>query len=275
MVLRNRMTATERSDIRDEQVTYETLASVAQAIAAQRATWNVVIKIHPCEITEPYERLAARYPNMHIARPDVSIRDALLHTDVLIQRWSTTATEAWMLGKPVLEVVMGEFRGKTRSDSLAGNHVVRSISEALVAIESYLTGTPIPLGQLESRLSFIRNAYHAVDGRSALRCARVIADVADSTRQQRHHLRRTALEKWQQHRMEQDRSLPNRFKDAAGISRTASLRFWTTAFWRQVRAGNTPYVNQAQIDRFTQQIDQVHRNIQCGLSVLTTEAPAS
>src|SRR5689334_23989276 len=71
-------------------------------VARQHPEWTFLVKVHPFEAVEPYRDLAERVPNLYVVK-DVPVRNVLYHADVVIQRGCTTATEAWMLGKPVID----------------------------------------------------------------------------------------------------------------------------------------------------------------------------
>jgi surface carbohydrate biosynthesis protein len=197
-------------------------------LARRHPDWNFVVKVHPAEWIKPYVELVRRLPNLHLAF-DAPIREFLYNTDVLLQRGCTTATEAWMLGKPVLELEIGEQQIVVRPEITAGNDVVRSIDEADAALVAYVGGRAVPAEQERARQAVLTDNYFRIDGRSSERCARRINAVVTSpsyTNEDQKRTReavRTAYEAWGR---AENRRLSNRFKDLLGIRRETSLRFW-------------------------------------------------
>jgi surface carbohydrate biosynthesis protein len=216
--------------LEDERNQFEEHSRVVLALASRHPSWNFVIKVHPLEPVESYRSMAAATPNVRLAF-DAPIREFLYQCDILLQRGCTTATEAWMLGKPVLELAMGRFATHWVSpDYLLGSHRVGDLDDADDTIRRYLSGMPVPEEQRRARAAYLADAYFRVDGHSSERCAAQIDRVVSPPlRSNQHQARSQELARvaYQVHHEREARRPVNRLKDALGIQRDSSIRFWT------------------------------------------------
>lgn len=213
----------------DDQVTqFHAHSQLVLELARRHPEWNFLIKVHPAEWINPYVPLTKESRNIHLGF-NAPIRDFLYHCDVLLQRNCTTATEAWMLKKPVLQLEIGSYSADSRQEYKAGNDVVTSFDEAHEMIINYLTGRPISEDQRQARESFISEFYFRIDGRASERCAEMIHKVVSPPSYTDYHQAQTrsatqiAYAQWQQ---AENARLANRVKDGLGIKRDVSLRFW-------------------------------------------------
>ena len=212
----------------DERQQFQHHSSIILELAKRRPDWNILIKVHPAEWISPYEDFIKQSPNLHLAY-NWPIRDFLIHCDALIQRNCTTATEAWMLNKPVIQIESDGYRRVARPEYQNGNHVTETADQTLDAIDAYLRGAAIPDDQAKARREFIADFYHQVDGRSHERWADAIHRLAtapsysDDDQNRRRELSARAYEEW---KANEDRRLPNRLKDLLGVDRDHPLRFW-------------------------------------------------
>jgi hypothetical protein len=218
-----------RAHIADHVTQLREHSKVMLALAQRHPEWNIVIKVHPAEWINPYVELARQARNLRVAF-DAPIRDFLYHCDVLVQRNCTTATEAWMLNKPVINLEVGQYLRNVRDEYRNGNHVVNSLDEAEAAIRSYLKGKPIADEQARARDAFIADFYDRVDGKASERAAELIhktispPSYLDADQCQTQERTKTAYLEW---RESENARLANRVKDLLRIDRTSSLRFWT------------------------------------------------
>lgn len=226
--------------LEDEHTQYREHSRVVLELARRNPGWNFVIKVHPAEPIADYLPLTEQAPNIRIAF-DAPIRDFLYNCNVSLQRGCTTATECWMLGKPVVELQVGNFLRAARDEFVSGNTVADSIDDAEHAIRAYLGGMPIPAEQQRARDAFIADFYYRVDGKSSERCAEqlhglVAPEVYSDEEQKRTRAAATAAyTRW---RSAEDARLPNRIKDSLGLSRDVSLRPWRSwRLGRQFREG--------------------------------------
>lgn len=227
-----------RGQLEDEGTAFHDLARFVSALAAAHPEWNVAVKMHPSELVAPYRELAARAPNIRIVS-DVPIRDVLHHCDVLLANCSTTATEAWMLGKPVLEVAFGHYNVPLPPEYLAGNEVVTTVAEGMAAVERCIADPAGAIGasRREVRDAFLSNLYYRIDGRAAERSAEWIDRLLAPERhgaEAQARLRAAAAEGYAAFARARARRPANRVRRLAGLPPELSLRFWRPQFWRRL-----------------------------------------
>jgi surface carbohydrate biosynthesis protein len=218
-----------RTELEEEAVQFREHSRLVLELARRHPDWHFIVKVHPLEPVEAYVEMTRQAPNLHVAF-DAPIREFLYHCDVLLQRGCTTAAEAWMLNKPVLELAIGEYRRHwVPPGYAAGNEVVTSIDQAEAAILRFLAGDPLPESQAHAREAIASEFYFRSDGRAAERCAERIARVlgppsyteADRART------RTLVETERRRRHAADGArLPTRVKKLLGVAPGTSLRVW-------------------------------------------------
>ncbi|HEX6814348.1 MAG TPA: surface carbohydrate biosynthesis protein [Gemmatimonadaceae bacterium] len=255
-----------RGQLADERTAFNDLAGAVTALAARHPDWRFLIKLHPAETPAPYAAIAARAPNIALAS-NARIRDVLHHCTALLANTSTTATEAWMLGKPVYEIIFGTYQVPAPAAYLAGNHIVRSIDELDASLVKTIASpeTAVSEQQRAARTTFLEDVYFRIDGRSAERCAAQLHALvaAEQRPEDRAVMRASAAVLCAERRNTVQRRPGARIKAALGISNRMTLRFWRRAFWRQFTNDRwrSPWVEpitiemvQAHFDRF----DRVH-----------------
>lgn len=251
-----------RDVLADGRTQYQELSRIVLALAQRNPNWNFLIKIHPSEWYEPYAKLTRQAPNVHLGF-NLSIRELLCHCDVLLERWSTTATEAWMMGKPVLEVASGTYHQKARQEYVDGTDVVTTIPKVEEVIQRYISGGRIPPDQQRARELFLQKNYFRIDGKASERCAELIHRLLSPP----HHARRdqaqlSANQLYGSWRRKEDGRLPNRVKDLIGIERQRSLRPWKRWLHPAGKMGAGLFLKGQEItletvDRLYQQYDRV------------------
>jgi surface carbohydrate biosynthesis protein len=205
---------------------FKTHSEIVLELARRHPEWNFVIKIHPAEQTEPYLPLVQGTENVYLAY-NAPIRAFLYHCDVLLQRNCTTATEAWMLGKPVIQIEGAEFSYQAREEYKAGSHVVNTVEETEAAIQRYLNGASILEAAARAQDAFIRDFYYRIDGKAGERAAAQIHELlsppsyTDADQDRTRENVRQAEAAWK--RAEDARPV-NRLKDALRIPRGTSVR---------------------------------------------------
>lgn len=224
-----------RGQLEDEGTAYRDLAHVVTTLAARHREWNFLIKLHPSELPGPYRKLAQNESNIHLIS-DARIRDVLYHCDVLLTHCSTSATEAWMLGKPVLEVMLGYYHVPSPREYLEGSHVVTELAEIERLLGQYLgeRSVRVPVDQQRARDAFLATVYHRIDGKSSERCAEEIDRLLASphhTAECQAKLRAAAGTAYAQWHRAAERRPANRLKQILGLPVDTSLRFWRRQFW--------------------------------------------
>jgi surface carbohydrate biosynthesis protein len=257
----NRPEAEIRAELEDDRTQHYEIAQLLLELARHHPDWNFIIKVHPSELEKPYLHLTEQRPNVRIASA-VGIRELLYHCSVLLQRWSTTATEAWMLGKPVIEFAAGHYNLQTPQEYLDCNDVVTEVEQADKTIEQYLRGEPIPQKQQRARDAFISKLYYRVDGKAAERCAEIInkAITPPNYTNENHNQTRAAVHhEYLSWKRWQDRRFANRVKDAFNINREVSLRFWHKQFAKTPKNRVGSQIRQEEVDQLHQRFSQVLR----------------
>jgi surface carbohydrate biosynthesis protein len=218
-----------RTQLEDERTQFEEHSRVVMELARRRPEWRFGVKVHPLEDRRPYCRLAASAPNIKLL-PNVPITEVLPGVAVLLQRGCTTATEAWILGEPVLELMMGRFHMQwATTEHGLGNEAVSTVDEAEAAIARYLDGAPVAEPQQRARAAYITRHYRAIDGCSSALCAAAInacisaPEYSDADHQCTRRALAEARQVWGER---ESRRLRNRVKTALRIPRGQPLRFW-------------------------------------------------
>ena len=212
----------------DAQVQYESISQAVLAASELHPEWTLLIRVHPSELREPYEALARQRSNLVVAGP-ARIQELLVHCDALVQAFSTTATEAFLCGKPVIEIRWGDYATAVRGEYLAGCDVCGDVREVEAALQRAVRGPESDAGRLRARAELIRALYHAPDGGAAERCAAAIAELVlapERTAAVRAALRDRARREHADWRRATAARPAARLKALLGIDAERSLRFW-------------------------------------------------
>jgi surface carbohydrate biosynthesis protein len=215
----------EMADVLDQ---YEEHAPLIVELARRRPGWSIVVKVHPGDQLSRFLWMRERAGNIHVVQ-GVSIRELLFHCDVLLQRFSTAANEAWLLGKPVLSLGTEREVLTISPEYSAGNTSVRTLDEIVGAADGFLEDPRIPDEQARARAAFIEATYCRVDGRSGERCAAAVHELvsppvhndADSEK-----IRETAVAVQPDYDRGDIARATHRLKSMIGLEPTRSLRFW-------------------------------------------------
>jgi len=248
-----------RAHIRDHVTQMREHSNVVMALAQRHPDWNFVIKVHPAEWINPYFELVKRSSNVYLAF-DAPIRDFLFHCDVLIQRNCTTATEAWMLGKPVLNLEVGQYLRPVREEYRTGNDVVANLEEADHMIQEYLSGRAIPYAQQRARDMFIADFYFRIDGMASERAAELIHQTLSPPRycdEDRMRVRNSARNAYLHWKRSEGARAANRLKDFLGLDRRLSLRFWKKLLRREAEDNLGMFNAEAEIT--PSMVDELYR----------------
>lgn len=251
--------------ILDHKIQFREHSSLVEKLAQRNPQWNFIIKVHPAEWINPYLQISERNPNVRVAF-DAPIREFLYHADVLLQRNCTTATEAWMFGKPVLNLELGEYRRPVRPEYARGNHRVFSLEETEEAVRQYLSGKAISPEQEDARKEFIEDFYFRIDGKSAERSAAAINKVlsppfyTEAKMNKKDELTSQMLDETQK---AADAKFANKLKDLLGLDRETSMRFWKKWFRREPADNAGVFIAEPEItpemsDELYRRFDSLH-----------------
>ena len=212
----------------DARVQFESISGAVLAASTRHPEWTFLIRVHPSELCEPYEALARQHANLVVAGP-ARIQELLAHCDALVQAFSTTATEAFLCVKPVIEVAWGNYATAVRGEYLAGCDVCWDDGEFDAALQRAVRGPESDAGRLRARAELINALYHAPDGAAAERCAVAIAELvqaSERTAAVRASLRERARREYAAWRQARRARPAARLKALLGIDAERSLRFW-------------------------------------------------
>jgi len=271
-----------RGQLADEGTAFRDLAAAVTALAERHPDWRFLIKLHPAEAPAPYAAIAAHLPNVSLAS-QARIRDVLHHCTALLANTSTTATEAWMLDKPVFEVMFGTYEVPAPSRYMDGNQVVRSVDELDAALVRCIASPDdaIAADRRAARTAFLQDVYFRIDGRSAERCAAQLhALVAAEHRPDERAAMRAAAAALRAERRSAARRRPSaRVKAALGISDRVTLRIWRRAFWRQFTAAwRSPWdepITTEMVQAHYARFDRVHARASAAGPAVLPPAPVA
>lgn len=219
--------------IADQKQQFKDQYDVFERLVNANPNWNFVIKVHPAEQIHPYEELASRYPDRLYLLYNTPIFDVLVFSDILFQRNCTTATEAWMLKKPVLQTEFSDYPRNAHEIFKSGSYVVRNFTETQEAIEFYLNGGEFTPNILSAREEFISRFYYKIDGYSHMRIADEIASLLSDENLTQNDIS-IILENLSRDKSKYIKSQNSRFsnmvKDFLGVDRKKSFRFWKSGW---------------------------------------------
>jgi surface carbohydrate biosynthesis protein len=181
----------EMADVLDQ---YNEHAPLIVELAQRRPEWTVAVKVHPSDQLSRFLWMKEQAPNIRVVQ-GVPVRTLLYHGDVLLQRASTTANEAWLLGKPVVSLATQRETWKISPEYAAGNLSASTLDDVLEATDAFIRDPRIPEAQERARAAFIAATYYRVDGESSERAAGVIDELVSPphlTDRDQENIRRAA-----------------------------------------------------------------------------------
>jgi surface carbohydrate biosynthesis protein len=215
--------------INNELYQFEDQMAIFKQLVLDRPDWNFVIKVHPAEQVKPYEELANQFQDRVFLFYNQPITKFLIHCDILFQRNCTTANEAWMLGKPVIQTECREYPRIGRVEFLEANDVVKNYVETLNIIEHYLNGGQMNSSIKDCRETFIKSYFGKIDGYAYKRVAEKIGDFLNETNFPLNEAEQVISKidkEAKNYQNIENRRLTNILKDLFHIERTHSLKFW-------------------------------------------------
>ncbi len=153
-----------------------TLTEVYQACKKLSGRVELLVKQHPREKEfEVYEKVAKMVGFKPRTVRDCDTCELLGACDLLIQKWSTTALEALIVGKPVISV---DFGGQDELGLVAGGAVlgVSKKGELAGIMEKALFDEGALCGLEKAREAFVRERVFKTDGNAAKRVCQLIID---------------------------------------------------------------------------------------------------
>src|SRR5205823_5966406 len=135
-------------------------------LICERPDLNFIIKPHPAESSEPYDKLRVLSPHVALADATWDVAELIRHSDVQFNWRCTTSMEGWIynMAKPTISYVTADL--ETRQflpGMIEGNDCVDSFEGLRDAVSGYLAGRPVRAEVLERRQAYL-DAYLAVYG---------------------------------------------------------------------------------------------------------------
>jgi surface carbohydrate biosynthesis protein len=155
---------------------------------------NFVIKPHPVEDILIYKKFIDNIgENRVVLVLNRYIWDVVKASDLHLYHRCVTAAEAWLFGKPTIEMKLtdGDY---WFSDELArGSDLVTDEKALFDRIRYYLSGGEISSQFLKIREEFISKWFYNIDGNRTIKCAKVINAFLESNKPKPNFLRMNNL----------------------------------------------------------------------------------
>jgi surface carbohydrate biosynthesis protein len=143
---------------------------------------NILLKYHPSENASTYGQLIEeikRFTENVFLIEGEYIWDVLNISDVVVQRSSTVAIEAWLLGKHTIELeLMPAGRHFLQPLYRDGSWRVRNASELVTLLERLDERCSIPGSMQDARDNILEKVVYKVDGKATARIANTLNEVA-------------------------------------------------------------------------------------------------
>src|SRR5215510_1634286 len=125
----------------------------------------LLIKKHPWDMSDHFERRFKR-PNVRILDHSEYIVPSLACADAVIHSFSTSALEAWILGKPTISLLPAEDRARLSLNHMRDEVFASSLADTLACLEAY------PRTDLANSVDRILGTFG--DGKATIRLAKEI-----------------------------------------------------------------------------------------------------
>ena len=143
------------------------------ALAKTRPDWQFVVRPHPAERREFYVEALAQttLANIRFAPQDY-IWNILNASDLHLHRQCTTAVEAWMWGKPTVELAMSQELAWPERER--GSDVAQTTDALLEIAAKRIRSSAVDAATAEYRRAYIHHWFGAADGERCRNAARSI-----------------------------------------------------------------------------------------------------
>jgi surface carbohydrate biosynthesis protein len=140
---------------------------------------QIIYKPHPSEnhlfYKDIIEQLKAEFPGRFAFVAQEYIWNLLNASDILLQRTCTTAIEAWIFGKPTLELQLHPEEFYFSKEHASGSDVVHSYEDIKERVSYYSNGGKIADSIKTYRTNFLKKWCHTLDGNRTVEVSRIIA----------------------------------------------------------------------------------------------------
>ena len=154
-------------------------AALVNAVKAMRDV-HLVMKCHPADPREPYEKLASDIPNVTVSDAEISLSSLAVTARVVVTVNSTAAIEAMVLNVPVLTLMLPNYLSPfVDAGAMVGIH---ELSEIAPRLRELIEDGGARQALAKKRQLFLDNHMTVSDAGSASRAARVVLDHAQCSR---------------------------------------------------------------------------------------------
>jgi len=153
---------------------------------------QVIYKPHPSEnhafYADVIKELKKQFPKRFAFVIQEYIWDILNMSDVILQRTCTTAIEAWMLGKPTVELHLHPNELYFSEEHASGSNIAYSYDDIKKYVDYYCTGGKIPDSMQKHRESLFKKWCYKVDGMRTIEAANIIIRFLESRGKARYSI---------------------------------------------------------------------------------------
>lgn len=240
---------------KESQLLFKNHVTVIRNIALKNPEVCFLYKTHPSEAyVSNYDVYFKDVPNVKLIINE-NVRPFLLYSDLIVQRNCTTALEAWIAKKPVVQLNDSEDYSEAYTEHNDYSFCVTSENELneLISNKKYLIQKRDKLDQ------FLEGIFYKLDGKAYLRVSKEIIEIIES-------VDATQIKNLQSkigyYIIQDDNRLPNKIKDTLGLKRDFSLR--PKVYFKRLFSGkkikntdNEVSISEDEVNAFYKKLDNI------------------
>lgn len=163
-----------KADFYDQQKLFEIQTSLALSIAREYSNdVKILYKAHPAETyLDSYSNIFRDFDNIKLVYNE-NVKPYLMHSDIIIQHNCTTAIEAWLLNKKVLQLDFETFKDLTYLEHFNNSIICKNSNDVLNAINKDIVESS---SNKQLKLDFLERKFFKLDGHSHSRIAFEISE---------------------------------------------------------------------------------------------------
>lgn len=207
-------------------------------------------KTHPSETyIHEYEQFFRGINNICLIFNE-NVRPFLLHSELILQRNCTTALEAWLLNRPVVQINDDNYLFQSYGEHQKYSFVLKSFEE----INRFIKDKKYKSWTNDKAKLFLQNIFYLLDGKAYLRAANEINEIISAIDSNQL---RTIEENIENLIVEIDKRPVNKLKSALGINRSTPIhpKNFFKKKGKQKNTSNEVDVTAEQIDRMYKKLD--------------------
>ncbi len=161
----------------NQQRLFNNHSSIIARLAKENPNDTFFYKTHPSErYIKRYEPIFAGIPNL-ILISNENVRPFLMHSDLILQRNCTTALEAWLMGKPVLQVDDDEnYISENYEEHKKYSYILKDFN----AINSFIKARDYEKWSNKDVNEFLEQRFYTLDGNAYKRVGDQILSILRS-----------------------------------------------------------------------------------------------